>query len=143
MYLEVLALVAGVLGVLLILNLAIKLRESRLEPQASGSDFMFAQTTRSFGGADFIAAFIVVIVSLIGSGVAVLASLPSSRPADLPREPFAFRWNIVVPVTIVALALNWVTIRKRHAASLDWPSAGVAAAVILSLFYGLWYVLFA
>src|SRR5688572_5333681 len=98
MYLPLLGLVAGVLGVILILNLTIKLRESRLEPQASGPDLMFGQTARSFGGADFLAAFVVVVVSAVGGGIAVIASLPSSRPADLARVPFTFNWGIVVPV---------------------------------------------
>jgi hypothetical protein len=134
--------ITGTLVVILVLNLTIKVRQARLAPNVSEPDGMFRQTTRGFGGADFIAAVVVMVVSMIGAGTAVLASLPASRPRDLAPSAFAFNWPVVVPAMLVALALNWVTIRKRHGALLDWPSAGVAAALILSGFLLLWYMVF-
>jgi len=58
MYLPLPGLITGVLVVILVLNLTIKVAQSRVAPEVGDGTALFTQTTRGFGGADFLAAVI-------------------------------------------------------------------------------------
>jgi hypothetical protein len=140
MFLPLLGLLTGVLVVILVLNLTIKVAQSRVAPDVSDGTALFTQTTRGFGGADFLAAVVVLVVSFISSAIVVVSSLPSRQAGErLPQ--IALNWAVILPVTAVALALNWVVIRRRHQRLLDWRSAGAPATIILFGFYAIWYLL--
>jgi hypothetical protein len=136
-----LILVGGILIVTFVLNAAVRLNQSRMLPPDAGNE-LFRQTTRGWGGADFIGASAVAVISFVAPVIVFLASLPDARlPRPAPGWHLTLNWRVAVPVMVVSLALNWVIIRLRHKALLDWMWAGLAAATILCGSSTLWYLL--
>ena len=117
--------VGGVIVVSFVLNLAIWLKQRGAGETPLETPALFARTTRSFGGADFLGSAAVLAISLVIPFIVLVASMSA-------RDSLGhINWRVAGPAVGVGLLLNWLTIHRRHRGLLDATWAGVAGTVIL------------
>lgn len=134
----------GGLIVTFVLNVAIRIKESRAPRPVEPGPLMFGQTVRSGGGADFLAAGLVAMCSFFVPLIIWMASSPATvrygnTVARINEGHSGVRWDVAVPLLVIAFLVNTSIIRSRHKGLLDWSWSAATAAAVLCGSSTAWY----
>ena len=128
--------------VLFVVNALIWLRERERPAILSDDRELFGGVTRSFGGADFLGAALVIVVNLLINWL-IMTYATSEVPLDEARalEPAEMgvrvNWALFALCQVVAVVMNTMIIAWRNRQFLDWRWSAAAACMILALGWAL------
>jgi hypothetical protein len=124
--------------VLFVTNLMIRLRERRRLADETDERQIFGGTARSFGGADFLGAALVIAVNLLGSAIVSLYLVTPAEAANLgdkSETTASVNWMGLLILQLAVIVTNASIIAWRNTTFLDrkWSAATAMLIFVVGL----------